>query len=344
MFQPMIRFGLIVSLAVLTLTCLDQIDLAQGAALEDGIALSGRMWVQDSQASVTFRGGRLFRFTSNRSERLINADVSVELSNGTSHSLNYDLERNVFEASFDLPAAEQDSLQARIRVISNEGDDYLSNWDPLPERFVPDTLIPRQIFDDDGAPVSITYELETPARRTDGSGVPFLYRLSQSYRVRSPFPPVSFCYFYDSIRQTRLTLVDPSANYSGDLRTVRVYTDAVDWRYAEGHYFNVTQDPLSDAAYDYFRKFQNFVDRDRSVFEAPPGDLTGNFRSLTDPEQARIYGLFYVTRPQVIRAGIPEGAVEVEAFCIPVANFNNNRCRDCVRAGGSQLRPDYWTF
>lgn len=329
--------------AWLSTGCLDQIDLRQGDPLTDGIALSGRMWVEGTEASVLFRAGRLFRFNSNRSERIINADITVELSDGTGHPLAYNIEENIFEARFSLEQPLQDSLRARIRVVTNEGDDYLSDWDPVPEEIIPDTLIPSQVFNDEGEPVSIVYNLQTPARRSDGSGVPFLYRFSRSYRALRISEPIRYCYYLDSLRQTQITLIEPKANYSGDLRTIEIYTDEIDWRYAEGHYLNITQDPISDAAYEYFSNFLGFQDRDRSIFEAPPGNLPGNFRSLTDPEQERICGLFYVTRPRIIRAGIPEGGVDVEAFCIPIGNFNHPRCGDCARAGGGG-RPSYWAF
>lgn len=344
MFQQMLRFGTVVLLAALTLSCLDQIELDQGANLEDGIALSGRMRVFDGRADVSFRGGRLFRFNSNRSERLINASVVLELSNGTDHPLSYNRLEDVFTVVFPLPDSGLDTMRARVRVITVEGDGYLSDWDPIPEDFVPDALIPTQVFDADGQPVSMTYELNTPARRADGSGTPFLYRYSQSYRVLSAFEPIRFCYFEEPLRQTDITLFDPKADYSGDFRTINVYNDEIDWQYAEGFYLNVTQDPISDAAHDYFSKFLSFVDRDRSIFEAPPGDLPGNFRSLTDPEQERIYGLFYVTRPRTVRVGIPAGDVSVTPFCVPIGNYSNNRCGDCGRAGGSLGRPFYWTF
>jgi len=342
MFRQTIKFCLIVSLAMLTLSCLDEIELGQGAPLEDGIALSGRMRVTGNRASVSFRGGRLFRFTSNRGERLLNAEVLLELNDGTNYLLDYDLDSDLFEANFTLPASGQTPLQARIRVNTGEGDNYLSDWDPIPEAMIPDTLIPIQNFDEEGKPVSITYELRTPARRADGSGVPFLYRYSQSYRVLSPFPPTQYCYFEERLRQTQFTVMAPKADYPGDLRSINVYTDNVDWQYAEGFYLNVTQEPISDAAYDYFSKFLSF-DRDRSIFEAPPGNLPGNFSSLSDPEQERIFGFFYTTRSQLIRAGIPGGEVDVVPFCVPIGNYDNNRCSNCGEAGGGG-RPSYWTF
>lgn len=345
MYRKISRALAVAILAIIALSCLDTIELGQGANLEDGIALSGRMWVEGSEASVSFRAGRLFRFTSNRSERLLSAEVTLELSNGSVYPLQYDLPKDLFEVRFDLPRSEQNGLEVRILVITNEGDDYLSDWDPLPEEFVPDTLIPIQSFDDAGRPVAISYELQTPARRSDGSGVAFLYRFSQSYRVLTASVPIVYNYYFDSLRQTQLTLIGPKADYAGNLRSIDIYTDDVDWQYAEGFYLNVTQDPLSDAAYDYFRKFLSILNRDQSIFEPSPGELPGNFSSLTNPDSERVFGFFYVTRPQVVRAGIPEGVVDVEAFCTPITNFDHPRCgaSRCFRAD-CVPRPSYWTF
>jgi len=346
MLRAVLWGGSLLLLIFIAFSCVDEIDLRQGDPPEDGIALSGHMFVQGEVATVTFRGGWLFRFVSNRRERLINAEVTVELSDGTDHLLDYDIASDLFTVSFNLPRLQQFGLQARIRVITEEGASFLSDWDPLPEELTPESLTPRQNFDSEGQPVSITYELKTPARRLDGSGSPFLYQFNRSFRVLSAVTPIRFCYFTETIQQLEYTVINPDADYSGDLRTIEIYKNGVDWRYAEGHYLNVTQQPISDAAYAYFSNFVSYVDRDRSIFEGPPGNLPGNFRSLTNPEQERIYGLFYVTRPEIVRSGIPGGEVDVEPFCVPISNHANVRCipASCGRAGGVSRRPSYWAF
>ncbi|MEM9928411.1 MAG: DUF4249 family protein [Bacteroidota bacterium] len=338
--HPKTHLAFLLLLTVSLLSCVDKIDLRQGEQLDKGIALSGRMRIENGLANVVFRAERLFLFESNRGEVVAGATITLETSEGAIYPLSYDLEERLFTANFPFSPIEGTTVQ--VRVITGAGDNYLSAPEAIPAPNIPESSTYEVIGDAGAADRQVRFLVTTNGRQEDGSGIPFLYRFSQDYRIKQPNGRQ--CFLTDRLRQVDVNFIDGKADYPGDLRSIIVYEDPLDYRHAEGYYLSVIQEPLSNSAAEYFAAFVSLINRDASIFEPPPGNLPGNFFSLTDPEDDQIYGYFYVTRPETIRIGIPPAAETANPLC---EQFNFARftvCTDCIEAGGRTVPPAFWEF
>ncbi len=328
-------------LQLICCACVDEIELQQGDRLDNGIALSGRMRIENGIAEVEFRAVRLFVFTSNRGETIALADVTLELSTGEVFPLEYDFMERVFRARFPFDPPPGTTVQ--VRVITGDGDDYLSAPEEVPAPVVPERGYFETIAGEGDAPDRIRFMVATNGRRTDGSGIPFLYRFSQHYRIRQSSGPS--CFFTERLQQVNVNYVDGFASYPGPLRNIQVYADQVDFRHAEGYYLSVIQEPLSATAATYFSTYVDIINRDASIFEPPPGNLPGNFASLTDPDYDQIYGYFYVTRPTTLHIGIAPGTLDITPLCT-LPNFESfSACvMECFEVGGRTIPAPFWDF
>lgn len=326
-------------MTTLLFSCVDQIELEQGGRLDNGIALSGRMRIENGIADVEFRAVRLFVFTSNRGDPIALANITVETSSGESYPLEYDFLDRVFTARF--PFDPPPGTMVQVRVVTGDGDNYLSTPEAIPGEVIPETSS-YEITQVETAAL-VNFIVSTNGRDGDGLGIPFLYRFSQHYRIKQGSG--RDCFFTERLRQVNVNYIPPQTDYTGLFREIPVYQDIVDYRHAEGYYLSVTQEPLSATAADYFATYVTLINRDESIFEPPPGNLPGNFVSLTDPDNDQIYGYFYVTRPQTEHIGIPPGEIDVPPLCeMPNANSRFTACFDCLEAGGRSIPAPFWEF
>ncbi len=351
-------------LALALFSCLDEIDLNQGAALPEGIVLQGRINA-GAPSDVRIRLERLFRFeNSNRPDQVANATVVLENSDG--QTLNLPFRDGAYRAT--IPAGDPNFLVApglgyRVRVATREGEAYETDFDVLPAPLAPDgasgepSIVTRLNAAGDEIMVpGFAYNISGPIRYPDGSPAFIRWTLEQTWKVTDepgifPFnendPKV--CYVTQPFEGNDLFLLNSLDIPANRVDNFPIAAQPRDFRYAEGNVMTIYQEALSRAAYEYFDQVRRIASTEASIFEPPGGPIVGNARDVNGLT-SNVFGFFYATSRSEVRVPIsPAQAENPGRFCplvrSPSPNPQPNSCDDCLRIEGAELpRPSWFPF
>lgn len=358
--------SLVIFMLLLT-TCLDEIDLGQGEALPDGIVFQGRINAGNDgePTDVAVKLERLFiAMESNRPDQVVTAMASIENSEGQSRDLRYidgfyraTIDNN--DPDFRVAAG----LGYRIRVITREGEEYLTAFDVLPEILEVEEanaeLTTIEILNQVDVPIEIPayrYDVTAPVRYPDGSPTFIRWTLERTYKVTDtpevfPFqnndPKV--CYVSRALDGGNLVLFNSLEATVDRVEDFLLAFDPVDFEYAEGYVMTIFQETLSREAYEYFDQVNRIQSRESSLFEPPAGPVVGNAFDVNGLTE-NVFGFFYATNRTQTRIAIsPEEAGNPQQLCPlsrPPSPFPTaNDCDDCLRINGSvTVRPSWFPF
>lgn len=363
-------FGRVFLLGILGLlfsTCLDEIDLGQGEALPDGIVFQGRINAGNDGEStdVSVKLERLFVAEgSNRPNQVVTASASIENSEGQSRDLRFG--DGAYEATIDNNDPDfrvEPGLGYRIRVITLEGEEYLTEFDVLPEPLAIEEaeaeLTTIEVLNQVDVPVSVPamrFDVTAPVRYPDGSPTFLRFTLERTYKVTDapgilPFsmndPKV--CYVSRALDGGNLVLFNSLETSADRVEDFLLTFDRVDYEYSEGYVMTIFQEAISREAYEYFDQVDRIASRESSLFEPPAGPVVGNAFDVNG-NTSNVFGFFYATNRTQARVAVSPGqAGNPGPFCPltrPPSPFPSaNDCDDCLRINGSFLnRPSWFPF
>ncbi len=345
-------------IAVSGTTCLDEIDLAQGLPLPEGIVVSGRMLAGDDFHEVEVSLEELFRFEgSNRPSLVVTAQVSLVNSDGQSLPLTY--RDRVYEgqvAANDPSFRVEDGMSFSIDIVTVEGINYISDPEvlapalPLTEAYA--ELSQLEITDLIGNPTfvpAMDYKITTPLRYPNGDPAYLRWLMTEVYQqTDEDFDEITLepkvCYISLPFGGLEVKVLGNTGNVDA-VEDFSIGKNRTDFAYGEGNYMIIRQESISERAFTYFDQVRQIASRELSIFEAPGGPVLGNVRA-TDESISNVFGYFYVARPTISRvpvtpaeAGNPVLACPLLAPMPPAVN----RCTDCLIAENSTLdRPEWW--
>jgi len=326
--------------ALLLTNCLDEIDLGQGEALPDGIVFQGRINAgNDGELTdVAVKLERLFVAQgSNRPDQVVTASASIENSEGQSRDLRF-LD-GAYRATIDDNDPDfrvEAGLGYRVRVLTLQGEEYLTEFDILPDPLAIEEadaeLTAVEILNQVDLPVTVPamrFDVTAPVRYPDGSPTFLRFTLERTYKV-TDLPEIR-----------PFDMNDPKVCYvsqplDGD-------------EYAEGYVMTIFQEALSREAYEYFDQVDRIASRESSLFEPPAGPVVGNAFDVNG-NTSNVFGFFYATNRTQARVAVsPEEAGNPDFFCPlsrPPSPFPTaNNCDDCLMINGSFLnRPSWFPF
>ncbi|MGB3779540.1 MAG: DUF4249 domain-containing protein [Tunicatimonas sp.] len=104
---------------------------------------------------------------------------------------------------------------------------------------------------------------------------------------RSPLgTQITYCYFYNYPDAQEILLFNRRELPEGNtLKRQLVAAREIDFSFLERHYFNVIQSSLTPGAYDYWNQVGQLSNRTGSVFDTPPGLVSGNIYNVEDAEE-----------------------------------------------------------
>lgn len=345
-------------IAVSGTTCLDEIDLAQGLPLPEGIVVSGRLLAGDDFHEVEVTLEELFRFEgSNRPSLVVTAQVNLVNSDGQSLPLTYRDRVYKGQVAVNDPSFRvEDGMYFSIDIVTAEGINYVSDPEvlapalPLTEVYA--ELSELETTDLIGNPTflpAMDYKINTPLRYPDGEPAYLRWLMTEVYQqTDEDFDEVTMqpkvCYISLPFGGLEVKVLGNTGNVDA-VEDFSLGKNRIDFAYGEGNYMIIRQEPISERAFNYFDQVRQVATRDLSIFEAPGGPILGNVRS-TDESVTNVFGYFYVTRPSIVRvpvtpaeAGNPVLACPLMAPMPPTVN----RCTDCLIAENSTLdRPEWW--
>ncbi|MEM6769772.1 MAG: hypothetical protein AAF597_04220, partial [Bacteroidota bacterium] len=179
-------------MAMLTSTCLDEIDLGQGLPLPDGIVVSGRMLAGEEFIEAEVILQELFRFQgSNRPNQIVTAAVTIVNEEGQELPLTY-RDGNYFgQVPVNDPDFRvEDGMTFTVNVVTREGNNFFSEPEPLApalpvgEAFA--ELSELETLDLIGNPrtiPAIDYKINTPLRYPNGEPAFLRWLMTEWYQL-----------------------------------------------------------------------------------------------------------------------------------------------------------------
>ena len=348
--------------------CLDEIDFVRPDAVENGIAIQGKLVKGDpSFVRVTIR--KTFDFSE--AARLINArevtiineeDVELELVSKADGIFTLEIPKDHpnFKVEFG------NSFKLRVSTFDNRVfESSLENLFQVPK---PEKLEAKrtqiEIVDVNGIEKlfdQITFTINSPLKPENSSdNAKVLWEMLTTHKLTdSPNAYSRFACFptrIEEFSQTCYLSGAPSTNYiavdgpqlnSDRVDNFELLSTGITPNYSEGFYLTVLQQSLSQSAYDYWAQVNLVVDRTGDIFQPPAGKVITNFTNINDPKDD-IFGYFYVTDEEVIRVFVsPELAGNPAVICPSPTDMNgraDNDCCNCTSIGGanSTIKPSWW--
>lgn len=344
-------------------SCLDQIDVEVPKSGPEQIVIQGKM-VIGAPTRVHVNLSKLFDFTANsrslitaRWVRLYDEDGNyreLEGGSGGDYFLTIPMDDPDFPvrfgrgyylelATFDGRTYRSD-MEAGVQVPRADELTYelvdLPALDPLGR------VVPTE---------HIQYRVSTPLTTGEGNPRVHLNWLTEwTFKVNdTPYRPSieqKECYITQELGVTSFNSLDANALSSDYLEREVVFEGFVVRNYAEGLYFTLIQESLSETAYEFYRQVRQNTERNGNMFDAPPGAVVSNIQNIDD-EKDRAHGFFYVTQQDTIRTYVnPESVGSPPFYCPPPngiltqsGNCADLICCDCLSVENSTITPpDFW--
>ena len=347
--------------------CLDEIDFASADTIDSAIAIQGKVVKADpSYISVTIRG--VFNFQD--VPRLLDArEVSVEDESGNRVELP-----TRADGVFYLEVPDNDpnfkidyGKSYKINVSTFDNRNYSSSLEELLPAPTPENLMVKKtqiesvdvngntkLFD------QLTYSISTPLKPENFNDNA---RLLWEFRSTYKFTDSPESYGARACRPTRIEsesktcyiTSSPVSNYvslnglefSGDrVDNFEVLNTGISSIYSDGFYLTVSQQSLSQTAYDYWAQVGNVVARTGDLFQAPAGKVITNLVNVDDPKED-IFGYFYATEENVRRVFVSPDLADNPPLPCPAppseGGMAPNDCCNCSSVSNSTtVRPSWW--
>jgi Domain of unknown function (DUF4249) len=191
----------------------------------------------------------------------------------------------------------------------------------------------------------------TMEMNTDISGMaerPFLrWRATGEFEFGEDYPGIidrKICYIKNNIDFNNIKIFD-THELAGNLLTNEPFlTTKYDYRFFYTYCFHSFQYAISEDEYNYWQSVRSIVNIDGSLFDPPPGTVTGN---LYNPDNAddQVLGYFSVAGVSYNREFVTstELGVATQPRCGPWPPNQPDECFDCLRLPlSSTTRPSYW--
>lgn len=347
----------------LIISCLDEIEVNVPSSGPEQYVIQGKMII-GSPTRVHVRISKLFDFTANtkspikaRWVRLYDEDGNyLEMEDGSQGDYYLTLEPE--DPAF--PIQLQRGYYIELATFDNRT--YRSDMEigvPVPKADeLSYELVDLPGFDPQGRIIPtehVQYRISTPLSADENSPRAYLNWLTEwTFKVNdSPYQAhvqQKVCYITEQLGITSFNSLDPNALAQNYLQRQVIYENLVLRNYAEGLYFTVIQESLTETAYEFYRQIGQNTDRSGSMFDEPPGSIVSNIRNIED-EKDEAFGYFYVTQQDTIRTYVsPESVGSPPLYCPPpngIVNQSGNCadliCCDCLSVNNSTIiPPDFW--
>ena len=345
--------------------CLDEIDLDIPSGLDNGLVVQGIILKGNpSQVEILLR--RLFNFDISSFAPINASEVIIRDSNDRTLSL-----RRRGEGIYRTAVPEGDpnfsidyDLQYRVEILMPDGRQIHSTYEPLLKVPQMDSIshaiqlnFVESPLDKDQSVLDsfVRFSISTPVRALGESEPTRLRWISErTYKITelpssSPINPQDTCYITEEVN-----IYDPQAYNPYDFPEVDYlsqqynFDQKLSFRFAEGFYFSVYQETLSDGAYKYWSQINSLLNREGNMFEPQAGPIFSNLSNINDPDDP-IYGYFYCTERDTIRQYISPAVYNQPPFCPSFLNNLNGElpfpkvCIDCINEiGAAHEPPAFW--
>ena len=336
--------------------CVDKIELPRPDVPDAGMLVQGKL-LFGYPGTISANVFELYTLSSNVPKPISGANVILEddeghaLTLGSNAAGSYFQELNPDDPNFPVATGRQ----YRLRVSLPNGRKYQSAWEilqpaPKPEG-VEAAISEQEYLNNLGILVTDTFarfSINTPLTTLNSTKPARLrWELDQGYKLTDD--PGKTCFVVRKFLEENVFVFNGVGAGKSRLDHYFLTETQVDSRMAEGFYFLVYQQSITENAYGYFEELYQLLSKKGTLFDPPAGAIRTNIASLNDPDELT-YGFFYVAQQDTVRVYIsPEMAGNPDFHCPLPPRLNGgpppNPCDDCLLDLGASLdRPVWWVF
>lgn len=348
-------------------SCLDEIDFASAGTINEAIAIQGKVVkANPSYISVTIRG--VFNFTD--VPRLLDARlVTVEDESGNTVELPTGADGIFYlEVPDNDPNFKIDYGKSyKINVATFDNRNYSSSFEELLPAPVIEGLTAERTqiesVDLNGNTKlfnQLTYGISTPLKpEASSENARLLWEFTTTYqftdspeaygaracRPTSIDAEAKTCYISSSPLSNYVSINGPELSVDR-IDNFEALNTGISSIYSQGLYLTVSQQSLTQTAYDYWTQVGNVVARTGNLFQAPAGKVITNIANTDDPKED-VFGYFYATEETIRRVYVSPSLADNPPLPCPAppseGGLAPNDCCNCSSvAKSTTVRPVWW--
>lgn len=355
---------LLIIISCYCFSCIDPIEFEVPSGLNESVVVQGRI-VLSEPSFVEVNVSRLFDFSPASREPISIKELILYDSEGNQMELET-RSPGRYKVILDTTTPIQVSIGKgyHISLITFDGRSFESTIDVLTANTKPDqlfaevtqTVLPNLlgVYESiDQVTLSITTEIDNSL----GGG--YYWEVRNVFAVTdTPYDrlePIGqkTCYIDKLVNVNDIYVLDPSELNSSSIEKYELSSSLIDWRFAEGLYYEVRQYSLSEPAYAYWNAVNTLSERDGNMFDGPIGEIPTNLAS-SESDDDQIFGYFFATQEYIIRLRFDRSTIPpVNRLCPPpperMCSLDPGEgctcglCCDClIEPSASIIKPDYW--
>jgi Domain of unknown function (DUF4249) len=363
--QKLLYLFLVINLSFLIGSCVDSVPFSTKS--EDGfLSVEGTFHnLADTQFLTLYRS----RGYTSAPNPEIKARITI-FSNDNKSAMYNEIRPGVYAL---LPQILRGDVGKRyyIEIKTRDGKTYQSEPETMPEPVKPDSISFSAYDKEELSPSGIKTEdrvlkilINTPIKQ--GNNDAFLrWNIDDSFEFNTlpecepSFKRVITCYYSRKMPVSRVALVS-----SKDLLYSRVDAFAINevslqlfsLQFKEIHYWRVTQNSITEKAYNYWKNIDKVSNQVGSLFDVAPAYVKGNLFNVNDTEE-KVLGYFEIVAVERIARPLTIGLINRDYGSIrakeedPCDNYYSSEkyplCCDCpnYQISGwlnSPQKPTYW--
>jgi hypothetical protein len=346
------------AIAVLSSSCLDQIELKNQRFVDRATIIQGRLVLSASTARVNVsvsKNGEFDRqeigaFISGASVRLFDESGKSIALNEFTRNRNYSVNIPLNDPNFLVKVGKIYHLKVTLRdgkTFESTPETLLGvprlekvNFRPLVKPFLNSQgRLEKDTF--------MHYFLWTKLRPQPSEPKAILrHEVYLTYKFTDDFKRV--CYCRESPRVEQILVYNGQRFDQERLDSFLFFDNFWDHRYAEGAYLQFVQESLSAGAYQYWEEVKKLSQRNGNLFDPPPGKISSNIKAINSSND-QVFGYFYATQHDTLPIFItPKAAGFPRVHCplpppTPLESRDSTICAFCPYiSNSSRVKPKFW--
>ncbi len=335
-------------LGIFLVGCLDDIQLDVPAEEQDTVVIQGKLIKKNDHAKVDVQITNLFDFTpSSRQPVLVRSIELFEKGGGNRILERTDL--NTYSVRIELDETDfpiEYGNEYWIRVVTFRDQIFVSEPDkllqvPTSEELRFEYLAENPNQEGDRVKFFLSGNINDNA---DQKKSRLRFFVKQAYRVTDC--EMNTCYVENLSDLNNIRTFDGNLSSGKSFSNFEIHDVAITSLFAEGHYFSVFTESLSDDAFRYWEEASSLVLRTGNMFEEPVGTQFSNLVPEDPASDDKVFGFFYATEIDTIRLFVDSSFVGSPRVACPPLKPKEAGCLPCcgclALTNSSLTKPDFW--
>lgn len=338
---------ILISLAVITNSCIDVIELkTEPDPLR--VSIDGFITTNDPPYTIRIRESAQYVAGGDGAQQPI-SNATVRVIDGDGNVLNFQEDAPGFYLSTDLSYRGQIGQTYTLEAEIN-GALYRSEAELMPTPLPVDSVkftVEKEEYLNNNNVIQEREVVKVYANTTLSDQAQYLkWNVLGEYQfvevTSQSNLSADICYIREQINFDNISIFDGSEYKNQPLYNQEVVTKNIDYRFAYRYCFHVYQTSISERAYEFWEGVKNEITRTGNIFEIPPAKIKSNIYNVND-ETEEVLGLFSAYSSDTLRVFVPFGDVGApRPFCQPFPP-PPAECFNCLlKENSTNIKPDYW--